>query len=151
MSAQIIHGLEGLRALVGVELAPTAWVVVDQARVDAFAACTGDAQWIHVDVRRASESAHGSTIAHGYLTLALIPALWCDRFEVVGTESVVNYGLDRVRFPAPLKVGTSVRAHFVITQAEDTAAGLLVKKRVTLEGEGTPKPVCIADTLTLYR
>ncbi|HVA27833.1 MAG TPA: MaoC family dehydratase [Candidatus Baltobacteraceae bacterium] len=151
MSAQIIHGFDGLRALVGIELTPTAWLLVDQARVDAFAACTGDAQWIHVDVGRASESAYGSTIAHGYLTLALIPALWCDRFEVVGIESIVNYGLDRVRFPAPLNVGTRVRVRFAITQVEDTREGLMVKKRATLEGEGSSKPVCIADTLTLYR
>ncbi|HUZ48684.1 MAG TPA: MaoC family dehydratase [Candidatus Dormibacteraeota bacterium] len=151
MSQQIIHGFDGLRALVGVDLPPTAWLAVDQARIDAFAACTGDAQWIHVDVERARTGEYGATIAHGYLVLALIAPLWQEHFDVRGVGPVINYGLDRVRFPAPVKAGSRIRARFITTQATDVNGGLLVKKRVTLEAEGSAKPVCVADTLVLYR
>ncbi|MHB8146930.1 MAG: MaoC family dehydratase [Vulcanimicrobiaceae bacterium] len=151
MSQQIIHGFDGLRALVGVDLPPTAWLAVDQARIDAFAACTGDAQWIHVDVERARTGVYGAAIAHGYLVLALIVPLWHEHFDVRGVGSAINYGLDRVRFPAPVKAGSRIRARFITTQATDVDGGLLVKKRVTLEAEGSAKPVCVADTLVLYR
>ncbi len=151
MSQQIIVGFEGLRAMVGADFPPTAWLAVEQSRIDAFAACTGDAQWIHVDVARAHAGEYGATIAHGYLVLALIAPLWHEHFDVRGVGPVINYWLDRVRFPAPVMAGSRIRARFMTTQATDVDGGLLVKKRVTLEAEGSAKPVCVADTLVLYR
>ena len=151
MSVQIIHGFDGLRALAGILLPPTQWLAVEQARIDAFADCTDDRQWIHVDVERARASPYGATIAHGYLTLALLPQFWHRHFEVRGVGSAINYGLDRVRFPAPLLAGSRVRARFAIQRVSDVDGGLLVKKRVTVEREGSPKPACVADALVLYR
>lgn len=151
MSRRVVHGFEGLRALLGVELPATAWLTVDQERIDAFAACTGDAQWIHVDLQRARQGPFGTRIAHGYLALALIPRLWEDHIEVTGIASVVNYGLDRVRFPSPIASGSRIRAHFVVTHVDDAEGGLRVKKRVTIEVEGRSKPACVAETIALYR
>jgi len=152
MSRIVVEGWEGFRALVGVATPPTDWLTVDQDRVDAFAACTGDTQWIHVDVARARESEFGGTIAHGYLTLSLIPALWHSHFDVRGIGSAINVGLDRVRFAAPLLVGRRVRARFKIAEAVETAHGLRVVNHSIVEAEGNErKPVCIADTVILYR
>jgi acyl dehydratase len=151
MSRLVIEGLEGLRALVGASVPPTPWFAVDQDLVDAFAACTGDAQWIHVDIARARESEFGGTIAHGYLTLALLPSLWHSHFDVRGIGAAINVGLDRVRFPAPLRVGTRIRARFAIVEAVETPRGLRAVNRVTIEAEGGGKPVCIADVIALYR
>lgn len=151
MSRHVIEGLEGFRALVGGSTPPTEWFAVDQERIDAFAACSGDSQWIHLDAERARMSEFGGTIAHGYLTLALIPWLWDRHFEVKGIETAVNVGLDRVRFPAPLRSGSSIRAHFSIVEATEMGRGWRVVKRVTIEAENATKPVCIADTIVLYR
>lgn len=150
MSQQIIQGFDGLRALTGVELPPSDWLTVDQARIDAFAACTGDRQWIHVDVERARAGQYGSTIAHGYLTLALVSQFWHQQFEVRGVGPAINYGLDRVRFPSPVPVDSRIRAHFVIENVSDVDGGLMVKRRVTLEREGSSKPVCVAEALVLF-
>jgi acyl dehydratase len=147
----IVDGLSGLRALVGVASAPTQWFVVDQERVDAFAACTGDAQWIHVDVDRAKRSEFGGTIVHGYLTLALIPMLFRRHFDLRGVAMGLNAGLDRVRWPAPLPVGGAIRARFDVLEARDTERGLRLVTRVTIEARGTLKPVCVADTIAFYR
>lgn len=151
MPRHVIEGLRGFRALIGVSTPPTEWLVVDQERVDAFAACSGDSQWIHVDVERARTSEFGGTIAHGYLTLALIPSLWHRHFEVQGIETAVNIGLNRVRFPAPLRLGTRIRAQFSILEAIDAGPGWRVIKRVTIEAENAAKPICVADTIVLYR
>lgn len=145
-----ISGLAGLRSLVGVALEPTDWLHVDQDRVDAFAACTQDPQWIHVDVARARASEYGGTIAHGFLTLSLIPHLWEGHFIVLDIHHSINYGLDRVRFPAPLPVGSRIRGRFTITRATDIEGGLRVAMHVVIEREGHPKPVCIADALVLF-
>lgn len=151
MPRRIIDGFEGLRSLAGVPTPPTAWLAVEQERVDAFAGCTGDSQWIHVDVERARSSEFGGTIAHGFLTLALIPLLWRRHFEVRRVGTVLNVGLDRVRFPAPLTVGSRIRARFLLVEAVETAVGLRVVQRVTIESEDATKPVCVADAITLYR
>jgi acyl dehydratase len=151
MPTHIIHGFEGIRALVGVSIPPTDWFAVEQQRVDAFAECTGDFQWIHVDVERARASRLGGTIAHGYLTLALIPMLWHRHVDVQGTGEVLNVGLDRVRFPAPLRIGSRIRASFAIVETKQGERGLRVVNRVTIEAKDAVKPVCVADLIVLYR
>ena len=151
MARLIVDGLAGLRALAGSPIPPTEWLAVDQDRVDAFAACTGDAQWIHVDIDRARTSRYRGTIVHGYLTLALIPLLWHEHMDVRGIGMAINLGLDRVRFPAPLLVGTRIRAHFLILQVDEKQHGLRVVSRATIEAESGSTPVCVADLVTLYR
>ena len=151
MSRTVIHGLQGLRALAGTTHGPTEWITVGQDRVDAFAACTGDAQWIHIDAERAASSRFGGTLVHGFLTLALIPSLWHGYFDVRGIETAINAGLDRVRFPAPLIAGTRIRARFHIMEATESGNGLRLVDRVTIEAEGSAKPVCVADQIRFYR
>ena len=134
---------------IGDELGPSAWLEVDQDMIDAFAACTRDAQWIHVDRERAASGPFGSTIAHGFLTLSLcVPLL----YEVgpLGTGSTfLNYGVDRVRFPAPVPSGSRIRARFVVASVEDQPPGERVVLRATVEREGGEKPVCVADLVLL--
>jgi acyl dehydratase len=140
---------DDLRNAVGSHLGYSDWHDVDQARIDAFADATGDHQWIHVDPERAkSESPFGTTIAHGYLTLSLIPWLMS---EVIGYEGVkmgVNYGCNKVRFPAPVKVNSRVRAGAELIEAEDVPGGVQVVNRVTIEVEGSEKPSCVAETVS---
>jgi acyl dehydratase len=132
----------------GAELGPSAWIEVTQERIDRFAEATGDFQWIHVDPERAAAGPFGGTIAHGYLTLSLIPVL---AFEVVPRTDArmqVNYGLNRVRFPAPVPSGSRVRATFRVDSVESFDWGRQVTMTVTLEREGGDKPVCIAETVS---
>jgi acyl dehydratase len=139
-------------APVGREVGLTGWLVVDQARIDAFAACTDDHQWIHVDDARARrESPFGATIAHGYLTLSLL-ARFSREVGVFppGARAVINYGLDRVRFVAPVRAGARVRDRVVLLSAEDKGEGrMLVKVRHTIEIEGEDKPALVAESLAL--
>lgn len=137
---------------VGKELGVSDWVTVDQQRIDDFAACTGDNQWIHVDVERATrESPFGGTIAHGYLTLSLLPIM---QFNVgtlpEGVTAALNYGADRVRFITPVKAGGRIRDHITLAGAEDKGGGrILVTTRHTVEIEGEDRPALVADTLAL--
>lgn len=137
---------------VGKELGVSDWVTVDQQRIDDFAACTGDNQWIHVDVERATrESPFGGTIAHGYLTLSLLPIM---QFNVgtlpEGVTAALNYGADRVRFITPVKAGGRIRDHITLVGAEDKGGGrILVTTRHTVEIEGEDRPALVADTLAL--
>jgi len=129
----------------GDELGPSRWLEIDQARVDAFAAATEDAQWIHTNRQRAAEGPFGTTIAHGFLTLSLLPELW---FEVAGDGGyhlTVNYGVNRVRFPAPVPVGSRVRATFRIEEVESVDGGEQARIAATIEREGQEKPVCVAE------
>ena len=144
--------LATLADLVGQELGVSGWTTVDQARIDAFAAVTGDDQWIHVDVERARrESPFGGTVAHGYLTLSLLPALRAEvGFAPSDAGPAVNYGLDRVRFLAPVRAGARVRVRVVLEGAEPKGRGALVKTRNTVEVEGADDPALVADALTLY-
>lgn len=151
MAARIVHGFSGLRALEGIELVSAPWLRIDQWRIDAFAACTDDRQWIHVDPVRAAKSAYGGTIAHGYLLLALVPALWHRACDIREIGSVLNYGLDRVRFLAPVRSGSRVRARFSISGVRAAASGLRVALHVTIEAFGSEEPVCVADAILLYR
>ncbi|MCQ1952882.1 MaoC family dehydratase [Arthrobacter sp. zg-Y238] len=126
------------------------WVLIDQERVNLFAKATDDHQWIHVDPERAAEGPFGGTIAHGYLSLALLPALASSRFRVDGMVMGVNYGLDRVRFPHPVPVGSRVRARSEIASVETVAQGVRVKLLVSIEIEGVDKPACVAESISLY-
>ena len=135
------------RDLAGRELGPTAWVTIEQARIDAFAEATDDRQWIHVDPERAAAGPFGTTIAHGYLTLALLPRFVTEVLSVDGYALTVNYGLNRVRFPAPVPVGSRVRARFRVAAVEDVRGGVQLTVESTIEREGQDKPVCVAEAV----
>jgi acyl dehydratase len=140
--------LAELEPLVGREIGVGDWVVVDQQRIDRFAEATGDLQWIHIDPERAAAGPFGAPIAHGFLTLSLLPLLTESAFAVDDVRMGVNYGLNRVRFPHPVKAGSRVRGRFVLQswQAVDGGAQLVVE--VTVEIEGAPKPACVAETVS---
>jgi acyl dehydratase len=140
---------EELTAAVGEDLGPSEWLEVTQERVDAFADATGDHQWIHVDVERAAEGPFGGTIAHGYLTLSLIPQFTPQLFEVDTPGAKLNYGVNKVRFPNPLKVGGRIRATAQIAEVTDVPAGKQMVTRYTVEIEGETKPACVAETVVL--
>jgi acyl dehydratase len=129
----------------GEELGPSRWLEVTQERVDAFAAATEDAQWIHVNRQRAAEGPFGSTIAHGFLTLSLLPELWFELAGDGGYRLTVNYGVNRVRFPAPVPVGARVRARFRIEEVAAVDGGDQARIAATIERDGETKPVCVAE------
>ena len=146
------YSLDQLQEFVGQELGVSSWLLVDQARVNQFAACTGDHQWIHVDQERAArESPLSSTIVHGYLTLSLLPMLAGQVGMVpAGVSHVLNYGTDKVRFLSPVKVGSRVRVRVELVGADEKRAGqFLVKMRNTVEIEDEEKPAMVAETLSL--
>jgi len=145
--------LTDLRSKVGTETHLGPWVTVTQERINAFAGATGDFQWIHVDPERAkTASPFGATVAHGYLTLALIPYLTESadpaKPRYAGVKMGVNYGLNRVRFPHPVIVGAKIRARTELVSVEEVAGGLQLVNKVTIEIEGGAKPVCVAETVT---
>ena len=147
------YTLATLADFVGRELGVSGWHAVEQARIDAFADVTGDHQWIHVAQERARrESPHGTTIAHGYLTLALLPRLRAEAgVAPADAGQAVNYGLDRVRFLAPVRAGARIRARVTLLSAEPKGDGVLVKTLNTVEVEGEEKPAVLAETLALLR
>jgi len=136
-----------LNAAAGTHLGHSGWHEVDQKRVDLFAEATGDHQWIHVDPERAARGPFGGTIAHGFLTLSLIPVLVAEVYRVDGVRMAVNYGLNKVRFPAPLPVGGRVRAAVQLAEVTEVAGGVQVVARVTVEVEGADKPCCVAESV----
>ena len=143
--------IEDAKALEGVEVGVSDWVVVDQHRIDQFAEATSDYQWIHVDTERAArEMPDGKTIAHGYLTLALIPALTNDFVEVKKLERAINFGVNKVRFYTPVPVGSRVRARATVLTARRRGGALLLTSEVRIEVEGERKPACVAETLGMY-
>jgi acyl dehydratase len=129
----------------GDEFGPSRWVEVGQGRVDAFAGATEDSQWIHTNRQRAAEGPFGTTIAHGFLTLSLLPALWFEVMEDGDRPLTINYGVNRVRFPAPVPVGSRVRASFRIEEVEDVDGGRQARIAAVVEREGNEKPVCVAE------
>ncbi|HEU5279522.1 MAG TPA: MaoC family dehydratase [Gaiellaceae bacterium] len=135
----------GVALRAGTELGPSRWVEVDQARVDRFASATEDSQWIHVNRERAVAGPFGTTIAHGFLTLSLLPELWFELAGDGGYHLTVNYGLNRVRFPAPVPVGSRVRATFRIEEVEAVEGGDQARIAATVERQGHDKPVCVAE------
>ncbi|MFF4323903.1 MaoC family dehydratase [Streptomyces sp. NPDC001568] len=147
---RIFTSAEELRAGIGEPLGPSGWLEVDQKRIDLFADATGDHQWIHVDPERAASGPFGSTIAHGYLTLSLLPSLVPQIMLVEGMRMGINYGVDKVRFPAPVPVGSRLRATAVITSVTEVGEGVQVAATVTVEREGAEKPVCVAESVSRY-
>jgi acyl dehydratase len=140
-----VDGVEGATSLVGRELGPSDWVEITQDMVDAFAEATGDRQWIHVDVDRARrESPFGGPIAHGYLTLSLVPRLMPLLMNVTGFSMGVNYGTEKVRFPAPVPVGSRLRVRCVVDAVTEIPGGVQSAQTVTFEMEGSDKPACVA-------
>jgi acyl dehydratase len=140
---------DDLTRLVGQEVGVSEWLEVTQKRVDRFAEATGDFQWIHVDVERAARE-NGGTIAHGYLTLSLIPLLNLSLMRVEGLERALNYGSDKIRYINMVKVGRRIRLRLKLLGAEPKGGGLQVRNECTVEIEGEAKPACIAETITLY-
>ncbi|MHB1523239.1 MAG: MaoC family dehydratase [Candidatus Dormibacteria bacterium] len=145
-----VEGVAGVQALAGRELGPTPWREITQAQVDLFAEATGDHQWIHVDRQRAAGSPLGGTIAHGHLTLSLLPSFLSEMVQVEGMAMKVNYGLNRVRFPSPLPVGGRVRARARVDRVDPIPGGVEVEIAVTVEIEGREKPACVAQSLGRY-
>jgi acyl dehydratase len=146
-----IKSIEDAKKLEGEEVGVSDWVVIDQHRIDQFAEATGDYQWIHVDTERAvKEMPNGKTIAHGYLTLALIPALTGNFVEVRNLARAINFGLNKVRFYAPVPVGAKLRARATVLQARRRGGALLLTSETRLEVEGERKPACVAETLGMY-
>ncbi len=146
----ICDDLEALRGLEGCDLPASDWWLIDQKVIDQFADATRDHQWIHVDVERAATSTFGGTIAHGYLSLSLVGPMLATVLAVRNCSQVLNYGLDKVRFPAPLPAGTRVRLQSRIAQVTDVAAGLSVTVYASLQAEGQAKPVCVAEAVYRY-
>jgi acyl dehydratase len=143
-----VTGLDALRALVGTELGRSRWFEIDQDRIATFADATDDHQWIHIDPERAArESPFGGTVAHGFLTLSLLPSMLSDVLAMVDAKLVVNYGLNKVRFPAPVPAGSRVRAAIVLAAVEDERGSSQLTLDVTVEREGGTKPVCVAEFL----
>ncbi len=147
---RIIENLAELTSLIGQEVAVSDWVDVGQEQVNLFADATGDHQWIHVDVERSRhESPYQGTIAHGFFSLSLIPMMLMQTIAMPDVRMAINYGLNKVRFPAPLKVGSRVRGRITVAGVEPLGqAGAQVAWNVTLEAEGQDKPVCVAELLT---
>lgn len=139
-----------LSAAVGEALGSSEWLLIDQQRIDMFADATGDHQWIHVDPERAKDGPFGATIAHGYLTLSLVNLFLPQLLEVRGVSMGVNYGTDKVRFPAVVPVGSRVRGNGEIISVEEIKGTVQVVVRVTVEVEGADRPACVADTISRF-
>ncbi|HPG28859.1 MAG: MaoC family dehydratase [Spirochaetaceae bacterium] len=140
-----------LESHVGLDLGATDWLEIDQQRINTFADATGDHQWIHVDVEKASQGPFGAPIAHGYLTASLANLFLPQLMEVRGTSMGVNYGCDKIRFPAPVPVGSRIRGQGTITSVERTKdGGIQVKVTITIEIEGGSRPACIIETISRF-
>jgi len=142
-----LNGIDDVKSRVGQEIGVSDWHLVTQDAIDAFADVTGDHQWIHVDPERAAQTPFGGTIAHGYYTLSLAPKFSYELLRVEGFAFGLNYGVNKVRFPAPLKVGSKVRMRAAIASVEDIPGGIQMATACTFEVEGGEKPVCVAETL----
>ncbi len=147
---KVFSSLDELRAAVGTVLGPGDWLRVEQAQVDLFAAATGDHQWIHVDPVRAAAGPFGGTIAHGFLTLSLLPVLVRGLYRIDGVGMAVNYGLGKVRFPAPVPTGTTVRARVALREVSDVTGGAQLVSLVTVESSASEKPCCVAEAMTRF-
>ncbi len=150
-SMRNIQGKDELKSLVGHELGTSSWVTITQERINAFADGTGDHQWIHCDPERAAkESPFGTTVAHGYLTLSLIPTLAMEIFSVEGVRFVLNYGLNRVRFPNAVKVGARVRGVCSLVECKEIMGGVQLTNKLNIEIEHEAKPACVAETVMRF-
>jgi len=142
-----INGIEEASAMVGKTIGPCEWRTVTQADIDDFARLSGDDQWIHVDVERAKAGPFGAPVAHGFMTLSLLPEMGASAMEVLDTRMGVNYGLNRVRFPAPVPAGSRVRGRFKLLKYEAIEGGAQLTFEVLMEREGSEKPVCVAESV----
>jgi acyl dehydratase len=142
--------LDDFVAAKGENLGQSAWHEITQDQVNAFADATGDHQWIHVDLERAAAGPFGTTIAHGYLTVSMLPIFMTEIFQIEKLTMGINYGLDRVRFPSPVPVGSKIRADATLTDVKQTHLGSLARIRIVVEIEGQSKSACVADTLSLF-
>ena len=140
--------LSDLAALVGQEIGCSDWIAIDQGRIDRFAEATGDHQWIHVDPERAAAGPFGAPIAHGFLTLSLLPMMFEGGFAIDDVRMGVNYGLNRVRFVSPVRVGSRLRARFMLLAFEAIEGGAQLTVQATIEIEGSTKPACVAESVT---
>ena len=147
---RVFGSIEDMRKAIGEQLGYSEWHTVTQEQISAFADATGDHQWIHVDPVAAAKGPFGTTIAHGYLTLSLIPMLVSQVTRVEGVRMGVNYGLNKVRFPAPVPVGSRVRAGVRLKSVDDIDGGAQIVNEVTIEREGGDKPSCVAETVARY-
>jgi acyl dehydratase len=145
-----VDTLNDLTGLIGQPLEPSAWVQVDQQRIDAFADATGDRQWIHTDPERAKDGPYGGTIAHGYLTLSLLIPMWTEILAVREVTTKVNYGLNKVRFPAPVPEGSKLRATATLAAVDPVPGGAQLTADVAIEIEGAAKPACVAQLLVRF-
>ncbi|MEJ8279569.1 MaoC family dehydratase [Pseudonocardia spirodelae] len=145
---RVFDGVDELRAAKGTEVGESDWFTVTQERIDGFADATGDHQWIHVDPEKAAAGPFGTTIAHGFLTLSLLPVLVQGIYKVDGVRMGVNYGLNKVRFTSPVPVGSRVRARVELTDVSDISGGVQLTLGVTVEIEGSDKPAVVAEWLT---
>lgn len=145
----IVRGIDGLKNLVGQELGVSDWLEIDQDRIQLFADATGDHQWIHVDPARAASGPFGRTIAHGYLSLSLLPSMAEQIYRVEGLKMTVNYGLDRVRFPAAVPVGSRLRNRVRLLAAIPSEQGMRAFVKHTVELEGSSRPACVAEQIRL--
>ena len=150
MAATVLNGPDDVRAHLGQHLGYSEWITVEQDRVDLFADATGDHQWIHVDVERATSGPFGAPIAHGYLTLSLSNYFLPQIVEVRGFSAGVNYGVDKVRFPSPVKVGSRVRAGAELTAVSEVTGGLQTTIVITIDVEGGNKPACVIESLSRW-
>jgi acyl dehydratase len=146
-SPRIYEGIAGFEAHVGEHLGYSGWRQVTQTEIDLFAEATGDHQWIHVDAKKAAQGPYGKTIAHGYLTLSLVPVLVQQIYRVTGLSMQVNYGVDKLRFPAPVPVDSRIRAGAELVKVERNEKGGRATVRVTVEVEGSDRPACVVDTI----
>jgi len=148
MAKRVIDGLEGLRSLVGQHLGTSDWLTITQQHIDDFAAGTGDDQWIHCDPERCrSQSPYGSPVAHGFLTLSLGNCLVQGIFEIKGVQMILNYGVNRVRFPAPVRAGSRVRMGCELIALKETSGSVQATFKQNFEVEGEAKPACVAETV----
>ncbi|MFJ2667513.1 MaoC family dehydratase [Nocardia fluminea] len=146
---RIFSGIADLEKAVGTHLGHSEWHTVDQDQIDAFATATGDHQWIHVDPVKAAKGPFGSTVAHGYLTLSLLPMLTWQVYQIEGVAMAVNYGADKLRFPSPVPVGSRVRAGVELSAVTPNKLGYQVALEVTIERDGGDKPACVVDLLAV--
>jgi acyl dehydratase len=145
-----VTGIEEIKSLAGQDLGTSDWLEIPQSRIDAFADAAGDHQWIHTDPERAKDGPFGGTIAHGYLTLALLIPAWSEILEIKGISMSVNYGLNKVRFPAPVPSGSRVRVAATLREVEEVRGGVETLVDMTVHCENVDKPVCVAEAVYRY-
>ncbi|MHA6796921.1 MaoC family dehydratase [Pseudonocardia bannensis] len=147
---RVFNSVDELREAKGTTLGQSEWITVDQSQIDTFADATGDHQWIHVDAEKAKDGPFGTTIAHGFLTLSLIPVIGWQIYKVDNVKMTINYGLNKVRFTSPVPVGSRIRGSIELLDVADVSGGVQVTNKVTIEIEGSERPAVVAESLLRY-